>query len=391
MGKVRKTHVEGHTTEARIETRQQLGSLRSLTVQPKTRHRYDKALDKFWAFLRSEHITLPTRAQALDSVLSEYIEHLWSSGAGRALASDTVAALQDAEPHVRHQLQGTWRLLRAWNQNEIPNRAPPLPLDVLKAMVGFSFFREDLAFGLSLLLGFYGVLRTGEILGLRSKDITIEKVTGPAIISLGLTKGGKRSGSAESVSITTDQPLRWLWAWKQQVTGNSLLCASPAAWRKQFNDTLEALQFDDCNFRPYSLRRGGATFWFQKWGSLDRLMLLGRWHAVKTARIYVNEGLAILAELTLPWNPNNRQYSRIFTQSCTQPLPSLEPTKGKSGGRGKVQKKHGKVLKKQLKRTRKKWVDGSCHSPVWRGRKRNPGPLAGTHLGQARVLLGGTL
>ena len=349
--------------------RQQLGSLKSLTVQPKTRSRYDKALDQFWDFLKQEKLALPTQIQALDGVVSEYIEHLWSSGAGRALASDTVAALQDAEPHVRGHLHGTWRLLRAWNQNEIPNRAPPLPVEVLKAMVGYSFFREDLQFGLSLLLGFYGVLRTGEILGIRSSDVTIERVSGPAVISLGLTKGGKRSGSAESVSITTDQPLRWLWHWKTLAPSNTALCSSPAAWRKQFNDTLAALQFEDCGFRPYSLRRGGATFWFQRWGSLDRLMVLGRWHAVKTARIYINEGLAILAELKLPWNPTNRQYLRIFTQSCQQSLPPLEPTcTGRIGGRGKVQKKskHRGVRKHQDKKQRENGL-AFLASP-WSGR-----------------------
>ena len=154
MGKVGKLHVEGHTQEARKKAREQLGSLRNLTVQSKTRARYDKALDKFWQFLRVEHLSLPQRAQELDALVMDYIEHLWSSGAGRALALDTVAALQDAEPHIRRQLHGTWRLLRAWNQNEIPNRAPPMPVEVLRAMVGYAFFKEELGFGLSCFMGF---------------------------------------------------------------------------------------------------------------------------------------------------------------------------------------------------------------------------------------------
>ena len=351
MAKVKKVHVEGRTAEARQKVRQELGSLRNLTVQPKTRERYNKALEGFWSYLRHAHLVLPTKAHELDSLVSDYIEHLWSSGAGRALASDTIAALQDAEPQVRGQLQGTWRLLKAWNQNEIPNRAPPLPLDVLKAMVGYSLFKGEFAFGLSLLLGFYGVLRTGEILGLRSSDISMDKPSGPAVISLGLTKGGKRTGASESVTITTDHPLRWLWHWHRQVPSNTALCPAPGVWRKQFNDTLSALHFEESGFRPYSLRRGGATFWFQKWGTLDRLMLLGRWHAVKTARIYVNEGLAILAEMKLPWNAMNRQYTRMFNQSCHQSLPQLEPTpRGRSGGRGKVQKHHLKRDKKKGRR-----------------------------------------
>ena len=55
--------------------------------------------------------------------------------------------------------------------------------------------------------------------------------------------------------------------------------------------------------RPYSLRRGGATHYFQLHGRFDSLLVLGRWQAASTARIYLNEGLAVLAELSLPWNP----------------------------------------------------------------------------------------
>ena len=39
----------------------------------------------------------------------------------------------------------------------------------------------------------------------------------------------------------------------------------------------KALKLSAFNFRPYSLRRGGATFWFNHHGSMDRLLLQGRW------------------------------------------------------------------------------------------------------------------
>lgn len=44
---------------------------------------------------------LPKQKVLMDSLLSEYIEHLWGSGEGRALASDTVAGLQDLESHLK--------------------------------------------------------------------------------------------------------------------------------------------------------------------------------------------------------------------------------------------------------------------------------------------------
>lgn len=93
-------------------------------------------------------------------------------------ASDTVAALQDAQPQVTGALRGTWRLLKAWSMNEVPNRAP-LPEEALQTMVGYAIFKEQYFFALSLLVGFYGTLRTGELLNFRSSDVSIHTVHGP--------------------------------------------------------------------------------------------------------------------------------------------------------------------------------------------------------------------
>ena len=119
---------------------------------------------------------MPTQRNQLDPLLSDYIEHLWSSGAGRALASDTLAAVQDKQPQVKGMLQASWRLLKTWNLNEIPNRAPPLPEPALHAMVGHAFAHNRPLFGLSLLVGFYGMLRTGELLQLQPSHISQPKL-----------------------------------------------------------------------------------------------------------------------------------------------------------------------------------------------------------------------
>eukprot|EP00435_Cladocopium_sp_Y103_P043006 s66_g12.t1 len=52
------------------------------------------------------------------------------------------------------------------------------------------------------------MLRTGELLGLRAKDVTVDLHHGHAVIALGLTKGGKRTGAAESVTVTVHEVIR---------------------------------------------------------------------------------------------------------------------------------------------------------------------------------------
>ena len=342
MGKVARKHVEGRTREERKKVRKNLGKLADLTVQQSTRKRYNNALSEFSKYLSKAGLRLPTVKTELDGVPSDYVEYLWSEGYGQALASDTLAAIQDKQPSLKGHLRSSWRLLKTWGVNEIPNRAAPLPESALHAMVGHAFFNQRPLFGLSLLVGFYGMLRTGELLDVKASHITQPRQSRPSVISLGYTKGGKRQGAAESATIGVRVVTQLLYHWIQTSNGHSSLCPPPHIWRELFNSTIEALNFQHFGFRPYSLRRGGATFWFQQHGSLDKLLVQGRWASQKTARIYINEGLALLADLKLPWCPENRIFLTQYHNLCHQPVPKLEPTCPKTrraGGRGVKRKR----------------------------------------------------
>lgn len=348
-GSMSKRHLEGATTEARAKARKQLGTLKQLTVQPVTRARYDHALEEFFAYLKEVKQPLPHTAKELDLVVSDYIEHLWASGAGRSCGSNVLAALQDSQPHSKGKLPQSWRLMKTWVVHEIPNRAPPLPLELLEAMVGYSLFKQQPLFALSLLVGFFGLLRTVEILAIQSNHISVSSAKGPAVISLGLTKSGKRQGAAESVTIYVEDVCRRLYQWKMVAPKTGCLTPAPHVWRKQFSDTLVALKFDALDFRPYSLRRGGSTHFFRQHSSLDKLLLLGRWQSAKTARVYVNEGLAVQAELVMTWDPFSRNLRKQYLQSLTSPLPKLESTPKKVQARG-----NWKGQKKQKRKARKR-------------------------------------
>ena len=106
-----KRHLEGTTQSDRAKQRQKLGSLRELTVQPATKQRYNRAIDKSLVFLHDNGLRLPNRRDQMDTFACDYLEHLWSTGQGRALASDTIAGLQNQDVRLRGQLPGAWRLL----------------------------------------------------------------------------------------------------------------------------------------------------------------------------------------------------------------------------------------------------------------------------------------
>ena len=72
---------------------------------------------------------------------------------------------------------------------------------------------------------------------------------------------------------------------------------------------LRRLGFAEDDYTPYSLRRGGATWFFQSSLSLDATVARGRWSCNKTAKQYIDEGIFQLAQVS--FTPVQR--SRIRT------------------------------------------------------------------------------
>ena len=260
MAKARTKVIKSHDKESRKLQRKNLGSLKSLTVQPRTKARYEEGLNEFFSFLSKENLALPTKRDLMDALVGDYLEHLWAEGEGRAKASNFLAALQDYDPKLKGCLPMSWRLMKTWTANEVPNRAPPLTDSILKAVAGWAFFHEHHTFGLSLLVGYYGLLRTGELLSLQAWRVHMTSSSQSAVISLGLTKSGKRQGAAESVTISELPVLKLLWSWKQSASQFAFLTPKPHVWRQLFADCLISLKIEDWGFRPYScVEEEGAT------------------------------------------------------------------------------------------------------------------------------------
>ena len=198
-----------------------------------------------------------------------------------------MAGLQDLGAKLRGCLPNSWRLLKTRSVHEIPNRASPWPEVVVHAMAGHAIKQEESAFALSLLIGFYCMLRTGELLGLLNRHIAMYQPGQVAVVSLGrIDKSRQKTGSWE-LWMSLDS-----YGNGRKTHHQRLLCA-----HLPINGIRRLLS----NWiLSYSLRRGGATHGFRHHGSFDKLLAQGRWAAPKTAKVYINEGLAILAEIKVP-------------------------------------------------------------------------------------------
>ena len=80
---------------------------------------------------------------------------------------------------------------------------------------------------------------------------------------------------------------------------NFLVGCSPAVFRARFARLVHEAGLPKCNWKPYSLRRGGATTDFLHHGQLDRTMVHGRWASAKTARLYIDDAVSMQAQLVV--------------------------------------------------------------------------------------------
>lgn len=314
-----KAVIAAKSKAARIEARRKLGQLEDIIVSPATKSRYRSAVHRIFHWLSLEGIAIPSDNAAFDTLLARYIEHLWCDGDGRSTASNTVAGLQHFVPTLKKTLVCSWRLLSAWAKHELPARAPPLTLFLLQCLSGAAMSLKQPNLVVLLRLAFYGLLRTGEACNLVSQDVSVQSEPLMVVVNLGLTKGGARQGAAESVVIEDAITVRLTAALKTVLQpGDPLFPGGAGKMRKVFGQRCQLLLLSERGFRPYSLRRGGATFLFRKTGSLATTVVKGRWASAKMARIYLNDGLATLA--SFDFNENDARlakYQRDFAGCVT--------------------------------------------------------------------------
>ena len=279
----------------RKRERKKAGRLRDHIIQQRTEKRYAKAIEAFGQWLTRNQVCLPGTLAGVDAVVSDFIETLWDEGDTRNLAADLLSGLQHSVPALRHHLPLGWRLLSAWRKLEVPARATQLALDQLLAMAAWCLAHHHTAMAVGLLLAYHCLLRTGELLDIIFTDFTFAADSSRAVLQLGYTKGGQRRGEKESIILDDGKLVKAIRNLSKAANHRGpLLPMSSAAFRKLFSEALAALLLD-ASYKPYSLRRGGATHLFQLTFNYSQVAARGRWQAIRTARIYVDDAAAELA------------------------------------------------------------------------------------------------
>ena len=299
------------TQEQRRQARKHI-QLEDVGITQATLERYYTAV----ARLAPELQNVSTEGE-LDETIALWIQNEFEDGTPLHLVADALSGLHHFEPFTKKKLPKSWRLYGIWRKFEVPCRAPPLPQDIVLAMAGWCLSIDELTMSALILLGFHALLRTGELLQIRPCDFILDDKRG--LLSLPSSKSGVRNNSRESVSLhdgSTLETVRAMLELKYQLGLSKVLCweHSGTAFRNLFRRAVEALQVQHLGFRPYSLRRGGATYEMQSHGLMKRTLIRGRWRNSNIARLYICDGLALLPSLSMTLHSKFlvAQYSSTF-------------------------------------------------------------------------------
>ena len=273
-------------------------SLTHACVSAKTARRYYAAFS-----LLLPHLNQACTMDEVDCVTAEWVEAQFTSGTILSTVADALSGFHHFLPMTKRKLAYTWRLLRTWRKVEPPCRAIPLPVDLAKAGIVAAILSGELYLAALLCLGFFCMLRTGELLKVRKQDLLVRRRK--AVVGLRCTKSGQQNAAMEAVSCDNPRAVEILQLCVEDQSrspGSTLWQGSPQSFRAAFARLLKRLGVENFSFKPYSLRRGGATFLLQSHMPLEYILLRGRWRSASVARIYLQDGLAALTEIRMPNN-----------------------------------------------------------------------------------------
>ena len=258
---------------------------------------------------------VPVDASRVDSVLCGYIHFLHRSWENYDRAKHAILAMQHVHRELKGQLRKSWELARAWNLSLPVGMRTPMPLQImwtlvavclsLAAAAGEANAARYIAGAVSLLVGFHGLLRPGELCQVRRRHCLLPdgfSLAGPvATIALENPKNRSFIGRNQ-VAIIRDKPtLRWLSWWMDGVGDDALLMpGGPPAFRAVLDSALAAAQLPARAFTPASLRAGGATHLFQQNVEVARIRIAGRWKSLASLDHYIQEASATTALTQLP-------------------------------------------------------------------------------------------
>ncbi|CAE7454060.1 SUF4 [Symbiodinium sp. CCMP2592] len=244
----------------------------------------------------------------LGTALVGYGKAVFYSGGPKYVFSETLNAVVDRFKHFRPSFGAAWSILTRWEEEEPIERSMVMPEAVFRAAVAVALLWQWPHFAAALLLGFHGLLRPGELLSLRRKDLILPRDLLTAVPLAYVTILGSKTRrflQRQHAKISDICTVKFLDALFGHLPGIvPLFGCSPAVFRRRWDLLFSRLGVptaeDAKGITPKSLRGSGATWLYQMTEDVGRIQWRGRWQQRRTLEHYLQEvaGQLLLAELT---------------------------------------------------------------------------------------------
>ena len=243
----------------------------------------------------------------LSTTLVAYGKYLFYSGSPKYIFSETINSCTDRFKHFRSYFAAAWGVLSRWEEEE-PQERSIIPEAVYKASITVALLWGWPFFTAALLLGFHGLLRPGEFLKLRRRDLILPRdllTSTPIAYVRILGSKTKRFLQRQHAKISDVLAVRFLEAlYGSAPRAEPLFNCSPAVFRRRWNCLFQHLGVptgdNEQGVTPKCLRGSGATWLYQLTEDIGRIQWRGRWQQRRTLEHYLQDvaGQLLLTDLT---------------------------------------------------------------------------------------------
>ena len=281
-------------------------------------------------------------AKEVDRHLEVFVQGLHSTDAKGALrvAKHAVLYVQVVKPRLKKSLQSTWQALRNWEESQPSSFRPPMPLALLAVMLcearALALASPDekrrdtwMIFSTLLMIGFFGLLRPGELCNIKVGDVSLPStwsLAGPfAVIRIQNPKNHRQMGQEQFTEIRHPDAINWL-AWtlsRRKDLGDRLWPGHTASFRTMFRNLCQRLDLSCVRLSPASLRAGGATWMLDEKVDVARIRFLGRWANLRSLEHYLQVARAQQISINLPAKVSEKLKEKLLLHFFMLPLPQF--------------------------------------------------------------------
>ena len=319
--------------------------LEASRVSPAHRALLAKGFDELTCWCVQNHVPLPTAYRTspleMDELFVSYIKFCHAENRPISQARRAVLGVQHRYRHLVRNLKQSWDVLKTWEMDKPLAMRIPCPEIIAKAIFcvaltkAFVVCPEEahywLPFGILVWTGWFGLLRPGEIIKLRCRDVVLPSVihsvlgeTG-AVLGIENPKNRRQMGKRQVCKIDNELATKWLaWLTSGLDPDVKLFPSSYGKFLSLFKIALAELGLTHLGLTPASLRAGRATHLFISGVETSRLRVVGRWKCLETLDHYIQVAASALTLISLN-SAEVCQLERIHSRAGVFQVPPVRP------------------------------------------------------------------